>query len=305
MSNGRSKSWCFTINNWTEADQQRLRDLFPGSCTYIVWGREVAPTTRTPHLQGYVEFSTRKRLTAVKNLLGEQAHCEVRRGTPEQAAAYCKTDGDWEEQGTISHGQGHRRDLEEVKDLLDHGHSMVTIAERHFSTFVRYHRGIEAYAALHPVRRAWEQRLVICLTGPTGCGKTSIAVSIGKQLFGESWIAPDPTLKWFQGYIGQDCAILDDYRGGARYDFMLRLLDQYEMQVPCKGGFHNWRASLVFITSNTKYHEWHPEEHCTNAISRRITLSYAFDDGWVEGSTWQEHRDHIEFWIRESINDFI
>lgn len=95
--------WCFTFNNppsdvalWfyevTEGDE-----AWP--VNYMVCqvekghGKKSAdnPTAGTRHIQGYVEFTDRKRLTTVKKLPlgGGSIHWEHRKGTPTQARAYC------------------------------------------------------------------------------------------------------------------------------------------------------------------------------------------------------------------------
>jgi hypothetical protein len=76
----------------------------------MVFGREIAPTTGTPHLQGYVHFERTKRLSGVRVLFPHGTHLEPRRGTPEQAADYCKKDGDFEERGVLP-AQGRRTDI--------------------------------------------------------------------------------------------------------------------------------------------------------------------------------------------------
>lgn len=49
----RSYAWCFTLNNYTDEEIRRLESL---ECERLVVGKEVAPTTGTPHLQGYIRF---------------------------------------------------------------------------------------------------------------------------------------------------------------------------------------------------------------------------------------------------------
>lgn len=51
MSRNRLKRVCFTLNNYTEEDEQRIQagvEFY----RYAVYGRELAPTTGTRHLQG-------------------------------------------------------------------------------------------------------------------------------------------------------------------------------------------------------------------------------------------------------------
>ena len=47
------RNFIFVLNNYTEEDVERLTK-FP--CRYIVFAKEIAPTTGTPHLQGYCEL---------------------------------------------------------------------------------------------------------------------------------------------------------------------------------------------------------------------------------------------------------
>lgn len=98
----QSRHWCFTLNNWTQEDDDRLKNLGE-AVTYIVYGYEVGDNG-TPHLQGYVVFPTIKRLNQVKEAIGDRAHCEVKRGSPSQAADYCKKAGIFYENGTAPSG---------------------------------------------------------------------------------------------------------------------------------------------------------------------------------------------------------
>lgn len=95
----QSQSWCFTVPNYSDGDLQSLRDLFgSGGISYLVFGRELAPTTGTPHLQGYVRFDARKRFACVRRLL-PQCHLTSARGSPAQNRSYCIKDGNYEEFG--------------------------------------------------------------------------------------------------------------------------------------------------------------------------------------------------------------
>lgn len=114
----RAKNWCFTLNNPTEDEEQKLADLSEDAdVVYLVYGREQGESG-TPHLQGYVSFGREKRLRQVKELVGQRGHFEVRRGTHYQAAEYCKKDGDFEEYGETPVRQGHRSDMDRFVEWL-------------------------------------------------------------------------------------------------------------------------------------------------------------------------------------------
>jgi len=83
----RVRNWCFTLNNPQE--HGIVDDILPAlnSERYIVWQRERG-ANGTVHHQGYVECHAPMRLGAMKEWL-PSAHFEPRRGTREQARAYC------------------------------------------------------------------------------------------------------------------------------------------------------------------------------------------------------------------------
>lgn len=56
---------------------------------YCVGQLEVTPTTGKKHIQAYFEFVKNVRPSAIKKFLGCECHCEKRRGTQEEAIAYC------------------------------------------------------------------------------------------------------------------------------------------------------------------------------------------------------------------------
>jgi len=110
----RARHWCFTLNNFTPADEERIISL-EGTVDYICYGREVG-TSGTPHLQGFVTFKNRVRLATAIQKIG-QAHFTVARSV-DKAIEYCKKDGDFVEVGVPPRGPGARSDLEEFKSSV-------------------------------------------------------------------------------------------------------------------------------------------------------------------------------------------
>ena len=115
----QSRHWVFTLNNWTEDEDDALRSP-TNPFTYLVYGYETGQSG-TPHLQGYVVFQQKKRLTQAKLLVSPRAALFIKRGTPQQAIAYCKKDGEFYEFGTAPQGRNGTTqfDLFQVW-LLDH-----------------------------------------------------------------------------------------------------------------------------------------------------------------------------------------
>ena len=107
----QSTRWVFTLNNPTQDEISTLSHL-PQCATYLVFGEEVG-ASGTPHLQGFIIFSSRKRLSSVRQIVGTRAHCETAKGTSQQARAYCCKDGKVTECGVLPLcGQGRRSDLD-------------------------------------------------------------------------------------------------------------------------------------------------------------------------------------------------
>lgn len=110
-----SKRWCYTLNNYS-SDELAMVEAIPAR--YHVIGKEIG-SSGTPHLQGFVTFPQKKRLAAMKKLI-PRAHFEVTVGTSQQAADYCKKDGDFKEFGMVPN-QGSRTDLEAFKEVVKTG----------------------------------------------------------------------------------------------------------------------------------------------------------------------------------------
>lgn len=245
--NSRCKRWVFVVNNFTEEEEKHIVHAHPDPAEYIVFGREVAPSTGTPHLQGYLELKVRTRGTALKKVLGfERAKLIPAKGTAEQNRVYATKDGDFVEFGTpVVVGAGRRTDLVAFREGVDGGADEVQIAEDHFAVWARHPELFHRYKRLKCAKQAREVRVVF-LWGLPGTGKTRGVF----ESYPDVWINSDPSLQWFDGYNGESVVLLDDYRGGASDAFILKLLDRYPLQVAIKGGFRPWLATTVFITSN-------------------------------------------------------
>jgi hypothetical protein len=176
----RAKRWVFTLNNPTDDEQQKLADGCEQT-EYAVYGRETGESG-TPHLQGFVIFPSAIRRTTVKNRLGcPRFHLEVARGTDDQAADYCKKDGDFEEYGTLPETrQGRRTDLEGFftwadAQGLENGHPVTTpqVARAHPTILTKYPRVMPIVRLrfdAEPLQSGqpndWQQHLIEKLDGP-------------------------------------------------------------------------------------------------------------------------------------------
>ncbi|AXH76208.1 MAG: putative viral replication protein [Atripovirus timinis] len=133
----QSKVWCFTLNNPTDDITDRVRAFgeSPG-VEYLIFGKEVGDSG-TPHLQGFIKYKERQRMSGVKIDIGANCHVEVARNVP-ASVTYCKKDGDFEEFGALVGGQGKRKDIDLFKEDVKAGMlDLKAVREKHSMLYAR------------------------------------------------------------------------------------------------------------------------------------------------------------------------
>lgn len=127
----RARAFVFTVHHYDDAAVAAVRRLIE-TADYGVFGREIAPETGTPHLQGYLRFkgssSANKRTFAqLRAVLAENGFpehlvfwCQAAKASAAVNAEYCKKDGDYEEFGEVP-VQGKRTDIDKFKDAVEAG----------------------------------------------------------------------------------------------------------------------------------------------------------------------------------------
>lgn len=244
----RSRGWCLTINNYTEAEWDACINE---ECEFSVFAPEIGDSG-TKHIQGYIYYKNPKKFKTMKKNW-KRAHLEVPKGSAEENLKYIQ--GPYEKNGkqkpynpdAIVFGtcpkQGSRSDLEVVKERLKETGRMrdvVTVATSYQSV-----RMAECILKYHELPRT-EKPFVRWFWGPTGTGKSKTAY----ELLGEDCYTCMSTAKWFEGYDGHTEVLIDDMRKDfCKFHELLRLLDRYQMRIECKGGSRQFRATHIIITS--------------------------------------------------------
>ena len=90
-----SKRWIFTLNNYNENEYKDIINFFSSNSSRFSIGEEVGESG-TPHLQGYVELSVKKRFTYLKDIM-PRAHIEKARKSREQNLIYTQKDGKYKQ----------------------------------------------------------------------------------------------------------------------------------------------------------------------------------------------------------------
>ncbi len=255
----------------------------------VVLQLERAPDTGRLHWQGCIEFTCLKSRAAASAWFGaENVHLERRRGSLDEAFAYCSKDDSRAKQRDdgpqpgphwygdfTSIGQGRRTDLEAARACLlrdadgdGPGTSVFTgVSERHFAdnhfTVWAKHPGVyERVRALwcsEPHPSELRHRHIYYIFGRTGVGKSYAAREWIQQLMSargwDAWWSKGPCNKWFDGYCGQKVVLFDDYRGSwLQLSLALQVFDSggYGSNLEVKGRNTWWAPEYVFVTADRK-----------------------------------------------------
>lgn len=267
----KHRNWIITINNYDRETYETLKDWCESGTqvSYAVLAKEVGEECKTPHIQGYLELKGARTLSWFKKQPGlKNCHAESRKGTSDDAIAYCKKDGDWWETGEPKRPTGVRSDLIQIQKDLDEGKSLKYVSKTYFRAWCQYGRRFRAYAALQrDVKRNWVTYTNV-IWGKTGTGKTRFVYFMHPD--DDIWVYPGRG--WFDNYENQRVVLFDDFRGDMDIDLLLRVLDRYPMDVPTKGGHVNWCPKRIYITSNIVPAMWYEsiDSETRAALSRRF-----------------------------------
>lgn len=233
------RSFCFTWNNFTNESIETCKAL---KYQYLILGDEIAPTTGTPHIQGYVYLTSQQTLSSfIKKLKG--AHIDVCKGSPEANQAYCSKSKILFEDGSIP-AQGKRTDIDDVRDEIAAGGQVMT----RVTATGRSYQAMKACSLIlvyHEPKRHKRPK-VYWYYGPTGTGKSHAAEH--HPMVTDPYFA-DSTSRWWDGYDGHETIIIDDFRSTfCTFEWLLKLLDKKPLRLECKGGSRQCQATRIFIT---------------------------------------------------------
>lgn len=289
----RHRAFCFTLNNYSIANEQAIQSL---EFRYLCYGRETAPTTGTPHLQGYVYFEDGKTMRTVIKMFPQGTHLEPARGSPAQAIEYCQK----EDKNAFVSGTPPTSQKEKGTGEQDRWQGYLqAVAEGNLSALpprilANNLRGLQyANQALMNSKRDLSDVEIdnIWLWGPAGTGKTTRVMDahIPEQLYIKDTVDP----RW-DGYADEPYVLIDDYdRKSFGVDHLKRWCGNQRFSVQMRYARAIIRPQRFYITSN-----YHPSElfeaRDLEAIMRRFTV---IDSSVAEvdepGPDWTEDIDAL------------
>ena len=279
----RSNRWVFTLNNYTNDEESHIQDI---ECKYLVYGREVGEQG-TPHLQGYVIFNKRIMMTRAKNLISQRAHVEKQRGKNQEAADYCKKDGNFFEKGELppdresAGGAATKKKWEDAYNAAVAGDFDAIPKElycRYMNNFKKIYQE-ELNRNTLAIGDYDLKKHFIWIYGPTGTGKSHLARSLALELDPEHPPFLKGLNKWWSGYQQQKVVIIEEASPEA-CKFIAPLFkqwcDKWPFVAETKGGTfeHGIRPDYIFITSNYSLEECFPDQNDLLPMKRRVYEFY-------------------------------
>lgn len=255
----RHHGWIFTLNNWNDEDHFNAMNLPAYKTAYFVCGYEIAPTTGTPHLQGYVNFRTARSLADVTRLV-PKAHFDVARGSCKQNQKYCGKSGIYVEDGKPTQ-QGKRSDLDLFVDDCRSGMPWHELKDKHLTLFIRYEKGlISAFEACQKPRDRNVDPIIVWIWGRAGSGKSRAV----HDKFGQNVVTLSNP-QYFDAYCHEKAVLFDDF--GKEYHckltkkVLLSLTDRYPYTCNVKGSSKVWNPTYIFFTCDRS-----PEDFFKNIV---------------------------------------
>lgn len=267
------RSFVFTLNNYNDDSIKSIMDHFH-QARYIIIGKEVG-ASGTHHLQGYIQLEKRYSLSKLGGLF--HWHVEETKGSPSQAADYCKKEGEFVEFGTICNPEsGVKAKAEYWKQILslaEEGH-MTAIAEIYPGEYIRH------YGTLLKIKTAnmpsvGRPKKCVWLYGKPGTGKSRMAFAINPT----STYAKMAN-KWWDGYDEQQTIVLDDFGKDHKVlgYHIKRWSDRYPSILEVKGTAIPTSYDEFIVTSNYSISEiWNEDKEMCAAIKRRFSEYMVLD----------------------------
>lgn len=267
-----SRNWILTFfPTDLERDTNRFEMLSrKKGIRYSIVGKEICPTTKKIHFQGYISYKNAKTFKQTKRWFGYDTiriKEAVAGDCPNQK--YCSKDGNLIYEVGIPLKQGVRSDVEKAVAIAKETNSMRAVVEQVFNYQAVRHT--ELWLKYKERKRPVQPIEVIWIYGRPGGGKTSHIY----DSYPIEEIFEPLSFKWWEGYDAHKIVLIDDFRVEyCSFTQLLRLLDIYPFRVEMKGGSRQVQFNKIYITAPKPPLEMYKHlkyEEDLGQLTRRIT----------------------------------
>lgn len=266
------RKWLITINNPKDhfCSHELIKSYLANlkSVDYWCMADEIGLKDQTYHTHVFVHARSGIRFSTLKNLF-VSAHLDPAKGTSAQNRDYVAKTGKWEgdpkqdtrvegtfeESGTCPMERpGARNDLADLYSMIKSGMSDYEILEDMPDALSNVERldKVRQIIRSERYRKEYRNLEVSYIFGDTGVGKTRSVM----DAFGyENVYRVTDYLHPFDGYHGQDVLCFEEFRSSVPIADMLKYLDGYPLELPCRYNNKHACYTQVYIISNIKLHE--------------------------------------------------
>lgn len=265
----RSRSWVFTLNNWSAAEVEAIKAL--DSMKYMVVGYETG-AEGTPHLQGTIQYNHGRTFELVKKDL-PRAHIEPCMNLL-KSIEYCKKEDNFFELGVAPTDGGETeksRWTQALEQARNYGECEDDQIQFKHARLIEYHH--MKHMAKQPSTEQTEYKH-IWIYGATGTGKTRWIYDNVKTFYEKL------KNKWWDGYDNHEYVVIDEFDIADAWlsTYMKRWCDRYAFSGEVKGGMKvGIRPKIIFVTSNYSMEQIWPDEQTRAPLARRFTQVYVPD----------------------------
>lgn len=291
----RVRGWLFTWNNYTDQVIEHLRSQAL-LVTYIIWGKEVSPTTGTPHLQGFVYYSSKKSFQQVQKVFNK---CWIGPVSVDNGCAkYSTKDGDYEEHGTrpltrrertTEGGEATKRKYDDAFADAAAGNFDAIPSDlkwKHYNTMKNIFKDNQPNPAdLLKHDNYW-------LYGMKNTGKSFKARQMAREFGNNVFYIKAADDDWWDGYQGEDTVIIDDFdKYHVKMGYHLKIwADKYYFSAPIKGTKIKLRPKRIIVTSNYRIEDIWDDFNTIEPLKKRfphfVHMTDIYDDdGNIVGNT--------------------
>lgn len=263
----QSRKWQLTINNPVEHnfDHKKIRELIGNikSVTYWCMADEIGENG-TYHTHIFLSGRSGIRFSTIKRGFGP-AHIEMAKGTCQQNMEYVSKTGKWEKDkkhetcvdGTFEEygempmeRQGKRNDMEDLYSMIKEGLTDYEILEQSSD----YMLNLDTISRTRQiiVQEKYKQEFrnldITYIWGDTGTGKTRGVME------GHGYLNVFRVTDYqhpFDNYSGQDVVLFDEFRSSLPLTDMLKYLDGYPLELPCRYANKFACFTKVYLISNS------------------------------------------------------